>query len=47
MFNNHSCVTASIKIIKNSMEKFFTLYITHMQIKEVSSIKDNVYIIKD
>jgi len=29
------------------MEKFFTLYIVHMQIKEVSSIEDNVYVIKD
>jgi len=46
-FNNHSYTTASIEIIKNGIEKFFTLYIAHTQIKEVSSIEDNVYVIKD
>ena len=45
--NNHSYTTASIETIKNSMEKFFALYIAHTQIKEVSSIEDNIYIIKD
>ena len=46
-FNNYSCVTALIEIIKNGMEKFFALYIAYMQIKEVGSIEDNVCVIED
>jgi len=45
--DNHSCAIALIETIKNGMEKFFALYIAYTQIEEVSSIEDNVCVIKD